>query len=90
MWSVISNEIRIFFEIGHVETRKIKDFIKFLLAVSMEEIMQLEQVHAKLDQEVSKLEEIRGYLSYENVLKLNKLKKQKLLIKDQISNLKGF
>lgn len=56
----------------------------------MEEIMQLEQVHAKLDQEVSKLEEIRGYLSYENVVRLNNLKKQKLLIKDKICNLKGF
>ncbi|MDX9695826.1 MAG: YdcH family protein [Bacteroidales bacterium] len=56
----------------------------------MEEIMQLEQVHAKLDQEVSKLEEIRGYLSYENVVRLNQLKKQKLLIKDKICNLKGF
>ncbi len=63
---------------------------KLTEGVSMEEIMQLEQVHAKLDQEVSKLEEIRGYLSYENVVKLNQLKKQKLLLKDQISNLKGF
>ena len=63
---------------------------KLTEGLSMEEIMQLEQVHAKLDQEVSKLEEIRGYLSYENVVKLNQLKKQKLLLKDQISNLKGF
>lgn len=41
--------------------------------------------HDKLDKDIKKLEKKRGFLPYESVVKLRKLKKRKLLLKDLIA-----
>jgi uncharacterized protein YdcH (DUF465 family) len=41
-----------------------------------------------LDAQIAKLQERRGYLSYEDVLELNKLKKLKLATKDEMEKVR--